>query len=159
MAQTNETFDNINKSVEDASASLSNITYNSIDFDFDLSNQSDSRADIFLDVVTNQPEPLFSRGCTKIYIEYEAIARVVDSTKGIEWCSVEARGGGAVTWYIFRNNEDMYFIHKHARPSRIKINDATGEITHTNITDPELSDIYSYSRASRDYVHELINAH
>ena len=139
MAQTNETFDNINKSIKDASASFSIKTYNTTKFNFDLSNQSlsDSKADIFLKVVTTQSEPLYSRGCTKIYIDREAVARVLDSTKGREWCVVSARGGGAVTWYIYRNNRDMYFIHE-SQSSRNK---------------------YSYSRTSRDYVHELINAY
>ena len=137
MAQTNETFNNINKSIKDAPASFPIKTYNTTDFNFDLSNQSDSQADIFLDVVTNQPEPLHSRGCTKIYIDSEAVSRVLDSTKGREWCVISARGGGAVTWYIFRNNKEMYFIHE----SQSKTNK------------------YSYSRTSRAYVHELINAH
>ena len=137
MAQTNETFNNINKSIKDAPASFPIKTYNTTDFNFDLSNQSDSQADIFLDVVTNQSEPLYSRGCTKIYIDREAVARVLDSTNGREWCVISARGGGAVTWYIFRNNKEMYFIHE----SQSKTNK------------------YSYSRTSRAYVHELINAH
>ena len=137
MAQTNETFNNINKSIKDAPASFPIKTYNTTDFNFDLSNQSDSQADIFLKVVTTQSEPLHSRGCTKIYIDREAVARVLDSTKGREWCVISARGGGAVTWYIFRNNRDVYFIHE----SQSKTNK------------------YSYSRTSRAYVHELINAH
>jgi hypothetical protein len=140
MAQTNETFDNINKSVKDAPASfpIKTIkTTNIPNFNFDLSNNSDPQGDIFLKVVTTQSEPLYSRGCTKIYIDREAVSRVLDSTRGREWCVISARGGGAVTWYIFRNNKDMYFIHK-SQSSGNK---------------------YSYSRTSRAYVHELINAY
>ena len=135
MAQTNETFDNNKKSVEDAPTSFSIKTTNIPNFD--LPNDSDPQGDIFLKVVTTQSEPLHSRGCTKIYIDSEAVARVLDSTNGREWCVISARGGGAVTWYIFRNNKDMYFIHK-SQSSGNK---------------------YSYSRTSRAYVHELINAY
>ena len=137
MAQTNETFDNNKKSVEDAPTSFSIKTTNIPNFNFDLSNNSDSQGDIFLKVVTTQSEPLYSRGCTKIYIDSEAVARVLDSTRGREWCVISARGGGAVTWYIFRNNTKMYFIHE-SQSSRNK---------------------YSYSSTSRDYVRELINAY
>ena len=137
MAQTNETFDNNKKSVEDAPTSFSIKTTNIPNFNFDLSNNSDSQGDIFLKVVTTQSEPLYSRECTKIYIDREAVARVLDSTRGREWCVISARGGGAVTWYIFRNNTKMYFIHA-SQSSRNK---------------------YSYSSTSRDYVRELINAY
>jgi len=68
---------------------------------FDDISKYSSKNDIFLEVVTTLKEPEYSRDCTKIYIEEEAVARVLDSRIGMESCIISARGGGWCTWYIF----------------------------------------------------------
>ena len=111
-----------------------------------------SKNDIFLEVVTTLNQPKYSRDCTKIYIEQEAVARVLDSRIGIESCIISARGGGWCTWYIFRNGSNIYFIHEYARP--LKIFDDSNIVKELT-----LSEKYSYSKTSLDYIYELINKH
>jgi hypothetical protein len=130
MAQTNEDFDKT----------------------FDDISKYSSKNDIFLEVVSTLKEPEYSRDCTKIYIEEEAVARVLDSRIGMESCIISARGGGWCTWYIFRNGSKIYFIHENSRSlKRLDDSSIVKELT--------LSEKYSYSKTSLDYIYELINKH